>query len=77
MAITVPMILFREQMFGLLFGVLYAPAQAWMFGMDFKMTVAWILAGLPFDVIHGISNLFVGMLVVPMSELLSRLMKKR
>lgn len=61
---------------GILFGVLYAPAQALMFGMDFKMTVAWILAGLPFDVIHGISNLFVGMLVVPMSELISRLVKK-
>ena len=62
---------------GILFGVLYAPAQALMFGMDFKMTVAWILSGLPFDIIHGIGNLFVGMLVVPMSELILRLMKKR
>lgn len=62
---------------GILFGVLYAPAQAIMFGMDFKMMVAWILSGLPFDVIHGISNLFVGMLVVPMSELILRLVRER
>lgn len=50
---------------GFLFGTLCAPAQALMFGLDFKRTVAWIAAGLPFDVTHGISNLICGLLIVP------------
>ncbi|MBP3377163.1 MAG: hypothetical protein J6L96_00290 [Clostridia bacterium] len=60
---------------GLLFGTLYAPAQALMYGFSFEQTVAWIVSGLPFDVIHGVSNLFVGMLILPLSRLLHRLMK--
>lgn len=62
---------------GLAFGTLYAPAQALMFGLNFKAMLAWIAAGLPWDLIHGISNLFTAMLVVPLSELLTRLMKRR
>lgn len=50
---------------GFLFGTLYAPLQAIMFGMDFKAMVAWIIAGLPFDGIHGISNFFCGLLIMP------------
>ena len=57
---------------GLSFGTLYAPAQALMFGMNLKQTVAWIIAGFPFDVIHGISNLFAGLLIVPLSILLKK-----
>ena len=60
---------------GLLFGVLYAPAQALLFGLDFEGTVAWIAAGASFDLIHGISNLFGGLLVLPLSELLKKLLK--
>ncbi len=58
---------------GFLFGVLYAPAQALLFGLDFKGTVAWIAAGLPFDITHGISNLICGLLIMPIAELLKRL----
>lgn len=50
---------------GFLFGILYSPAQAIFFGYDFKTAVAWVIAGIPFDVIHGISNLFCGMLILP------------
>ncbi len=50
---------------GFLYGVLYAPAQAIMFGLDFNGTIAWILAGLPFDITHGISNMIGGLLIVP------------
>jgi len=57
---------------GFLFGTLYAPAQALIYGLDFKGTVAWIIAGFPFDVIHGISNLFVGMLILPCATALIR-----
>jgi len=61
---------------GLAFGTLYAPAQAIMFGMSFKMTVAWIISGWPFDAIHGIGNLFAGLLIMPLSELLIKFTKK-
>lgn len=49
---------------GYLFGVLYAPAQAIMFGLNFKATIAWIAAGLPFDIIHGTSNLICGFILI-------------
>lgn len=62
---------------GLLYGVLYAPAQALLFGLDFQGMLAWIAAGLPFDVMHGIGNLFAGLLILPLSSLLLRLEKKQ
>lgn len=58
---------------GLAFGVLYAPAQAIMFGLNGEQTLAWILSGVGFDLIHGIGNLAVGLLILPLSELLTRL----
>lgn len=58
---------------GLLFGALYAPAQMIMFSFDFKQIVAWVIAGLPFDIVHGISNLFAGLLIYPLSVLLKKL----
>lgn len=58
---------------GLLFGTLYAPAQAIMMGLDFKATIAWIIAGLPWDAVHGAGNLIVGTLIYPMSVLLGKL----
>ncbi len=61
---------------GFLFGVLYAPAQALMFGLDFDGMIAWIIAGIPFDITHGISNLGMGLLVLPMSELFSGILKR-
>ena len=61
---------------GLAFGILYSPAQALMFGMNFKMMIAWIISGFPFDIIHGIGNLFAGMLIIPLSELLIKVSKK-
>ncbi len=61
---------------GLLFGILYAPAQAILFGLDFEGTVAWIIAGLPFDVSHAIGNLIIGTLALPLSMLLKKLVKK-
>ena len=37
---------------------------------------ARVAAGLPFDIIHGISNIFTGMLVLPFSELIKKLMRQ-
>lgn len=58
---------------GFLFGVLYAPAQALLFGLDFHGMVAWIVAGLPFDMVHGVSNFCCGALILPLTRLLRRL----
>ncbi len=60
---------------GFAFGILYSPAQAILFGMDLNQMVAWIIAGLPFDIIHGFGNLAAGCLIVPLSELLKKLSK--
>ena len=50
----------------------YAPIQIVLFGFNLKAVVAWIIAGLPWDCIHGISNFFCGMLIVPIVSVLSR-----
>lgn len=50
---------------GFLYGTLYAPAQAILFGLSFEGMLAWIIAGLPWDMIHGVSNFFCGMLIMP------------
>lgn len=56
---------------GFLFGVLYAPAQALLFGLDFKGTFAWIAAGFYFDMLHGVGNLVLGAtLIYPMVKIL-------
>lgn len=58
---------------GILFGILYAPAQAIMFGLSFEQTLAWIAAGLPFDILHCGGNFAAGLLILPLSALLRRL----
>ena len=60
---------------GLLYGVLYAPAQAILFGLDFNGMLAWIAAGLPFDITHGVSNLLCGVLICPLMSVLKRASK--
>ena len=61
---------------GILFGTLYAPAQAIMFHLTWKQMLAWIVSGLPFDLIHGVGNLVMGMLVYPLVQLL-RMLNRR
>ena len=61
---------------GILFGTLYAPVWALMAKMDFSATLAWIANGFPYDVIHAISNFACGFLVIPLSSMLSKLMKE-
>ncbi len=55
---------------GFLFGLLYAPVQALLFNLSLEGTIAWIIAGLPFDITHGISNLIGGILIVPIISIL-------
>ena len=58
---------------GFLYGTLYAPAQAILFGLSFEGMIAWIISGLPFDMIHGVSNFFCGILIMPMIGILLRI----
>lgn len=58
---------------GCLFGVLYAPAQALLFGLSLEGMIAWIVAGLPWDILHGVSNFFCGTLIVPIVYILRKL----
>ncbi len=55
---------------GLLFGTLYGIGWALIAQMGFQEFVAYIIAGLPFDVVHCISNIIMGCLVVPLVDLL-------
>lgn len=50
---------------GILYGTLYAPFQAIAFGLNFDGMIAWILTGLPYDLIHGVSNFLCGILIMP------------
>lgn len=50
---------------GFLYGTLYAPVQAIVMGFSAKTTLAWIISGLPWDFVHGVSNFFCGMLIIP------------
>ena len=61
---------------GFLFGILYAPAQAIMFGLNGEQLVAWLVSGISFDIIHGIGNFVAGLLILPVSEFLKKLLRK-
>lgn len=58
---------------GLLYGTLYAPFQALWMHFSFKTTIAWIVAGLPWDGVHALGNLAFGMLIVPCVKLFRKL----
>ena len=62
---------------GFLYGTLYAPAQALFFGLNFEQTVAWIIAGIPFDILHGVGNTIFGCFVYPLAEIIKKIMKKQ
>lgn len=60
---------------GFTYGILYAPAEALMFGLDFHGMIAWIAAGATFDILHGVGNLVAGLLILPLVKLLRKLEK--
>ena len=49
--------------YGLIFGILYAPAEAVIYGMDFEQMLAWIALGTGFDILHAVGNTAMGLLV--------------
>lgn len=61
---------------GLLFGALNAPLYAIAYGMGFDGMIAWIVSGLGFDLVHCLGNLGFGLLILPLSELMTGMLKK-
>ena len=61
---------------GLLYGTLYAPAQALLFGLDFEGMITWIIAGIPADVTHCLGNLVCGLLIIPIISALKAAQKR-
>lgn len=58
---------------GFLYGLMYAPFQAIVYSLNFDGIVAWWIAGIPFDVTHGISNFVTTLfLSVPLISLLTK-----
>lgn len=61
-------------MFGLLFGALCAVPYLFVGGI--RTAAAWWIAGIPWDMIHGVSNLVICMVLFdPLRKVLERLMK--
>ena len=74
--IAVPIYMLVCSLHGLLFGTLYAPFQALSFGLGFDAMVAWIISGLPWDIVHAAGNFVSGVLILPLSTILAKLENK-
>ncbi len=73
--IAVPVYMIVSGLHGLLYGTLYAPAQAIFYGYDFKTMLAWIAAGFYFDITHAIGNVALGVLILPIVAALRKFHK--
>ena len=62
---------------GLFFGLLYAPAEVLFFGLSFEETIAWIISGFWFDILHMGGNFAAGFLVYPLAIVLKKLERHR
>ena len=61
---------------GIAFGALWAPANALLMHLNFSQSVAWVIAGLPFDALHAAGNIVSCLLCVPVIALMKRLEQK-
>lgn len=73
--VAVPVYMVISGLHGLLYGTLYAPAQALLFGLDFKGMLAWIAAGFSFDIMHCVGNVVLGILILPIVSALKKFHK--
>jgi len=61
-------------LYGLSFGTLYAPVQMIIMNWDFDNITKWIIIGFfTADIPHAINNFALGVLIIPLSELLKKL----
>lgn len=70
--VAVPVYMVVCALGGFTYGTIYAPFQALAFGLSIKGMIAWIAAGIPFDVMHGIGNLAAGTLIWPLVKLINK-----
>lgn len=73
--VAAPVYMIVSGLHGILYGTLYAPAQALLFGLDFKGMFAWIAAGFSFDVMHCVGNVILGILIIPIANALRKFHK--
>ncbi|MBR2454944.1 MAG: hypothetical protein IKB36_02690 [Clostridia bacterium] len=73
--VAVPVYMIVSGLHGLLYGTLFAPAQAIIFGYDFKTMIAWIIAGFSFDIMHCVGNVVLGILILPITTALKKFHK--
>jgi len=71
--VQVPFYMLLCALHGMAYGTLYAPAQLLLFGLPLKLLPAWIVAGLPFDVVHAVGNFAAGALILPLAGLLRKM----
>lgn len=57
---------------GLLYGTMYAPFQALVFGLNFKGMIAWIVAGFPWDVLQAVGNVCAATITVPVIKIIKK-----
>jgi energy-coupling factor transport system substrate-specific component len=73
--ISVPVYMVLSAFGGLTFGALYAPFWALWQGLSFEQMLVWIAAGFRTDIGYAVSNFALGVLIIPLSELLKKLDK--
>ncbi len=73
--VAVPVYMIVSGLHGLLYGILYAPAYSLIFGLNFKQTVAWVISGFSFDIIHAVGNVITGVLILPTVSALKKFHK--
>ena len=71
--VAVPVYMAVCALHGLSFGILYASVQAFLFDLSWNKMLLWIVAGLPFDAIHAVGNLVMGVLIFPLAGALRRI----
>lgn len=61
---------------GIAFGLLYAPFWAVYANLDGAATLAWIVSGFPYDLLHAGGNAVIGLLIWPLARALEKLKRK-
>ena len=61
---------------GALFGTMWAPYHALLYGLTLEKAMLWVATGLPYDAVHGVSNAIACTLAIPLIRLVERLEKR-
>ena len=70
--VNMPIYIGIAALHGLLYGTMYAPFQAILFGLNFKSTIAWIVAGIPWDILHAVGNTCAATITIPVIKVIRK-----